>query len=271
MLQEVDSHPYNEPTGHDGTGPHPSYKIIVAEDHELARYGLCLALEEKCGMKIVAEAEHGQQVLDWINDKNPELVMPEVILMDIGMPVMDGISATKELKAKHPQAKVIMLTSHKDQEEIFAALAAGADAYCLKDIKIERLCTVIDMVMEGAVYLDPAIAKIIMSALPGATEDLTNENAKVKNTEQTQNAEAKASQGHVTQPNQRKRYNTDLTERELEVLGLIVDGKSNKEIAVALEVTVHTAKAHVCNIIQKLAVDDRTQVAVKALKEGLLE
>jgi DNA-binding NarL/FixJ family response regulator len=256
MLQEVDSHPFNEPAGHDGTGVHPSYRIMVAEDHELARYGLCLALEEKCGMQIVAEAEQGQQALDLIAEKNPE-----VVLMDIGMPVMDGISATKELKQKYPQVKVVMLTSHKDQEEIFAAIAAGADAYCLKDVKIERLCTVIEMVMEGAVYMDPAIAKIIMSALPGSASENSEKNL----------APSKPTESVEGQPHPRKRYNTDLTERELEVLGLIVDGKSNKEIAVALEVTVHTAKAHVCNIIQKLAVDDRTQVAVKALKEGLLQ
>jgi DNA-binding NarL/FixJ family response regulator len=255
MFQEVDSHPYHDPAGNSGASPHPSYKILVAEDHELARYGLCLALEEKCGLQIVAEAEHGQQALDLIAEKNPD-----VVLMDIGMPVMDGITATKALKIKYPDVKVIMLTSHKDQEEIFAALAAGADAYCLKDIKIERLGTVIELVMEGAVYLDPAIAKTIMSALPGASDE---------NREKVAD-HAQPLPGGETHVHHRKRYNTDLTERELEVLGLIVDGKSNKEIAVALDVTVHTAKAHVCNIIQKLAVDDRTQVAVKALKEGLL-
>lgn len=220
--------------------------LMVVEDHELARYGLCMALEDKCGLKTLLEAEDGQQAVRMAQEKNPQ-----VILMDIGLPVLDGISATKEIKRLAPDIKVIMLTSHKDEEEIFAALAAGADAYCLKDIKIERLSQVIEMVLDGALFIDPTIAKTILKALPGAPN--------------THDANEQGSQP------QRRRYNTDLTDREMEVLQLIVGGKSNKEIALALEVTVHTAKAHVCNIIQKLAVDDRTQVAVKALQEGLLE
>jgi DNA-binding NarL/FixJ family response regulator len=139
-----------------------------------------------------------------------------------------------------------MLTSHKDEEEVYAALAAGADAYCMKDIKIDRLCQVLEMVMDGVLWIDPAIARIVLQAVPGV---VTNDDKPFS---------------------QRKRYNTELTEREVEVLKLIVAGKSNKEIAQILGVTTHTAKAHVCNIIQKLAVDDRTQVAVKALQDGLV-
>ena len=127
-----------------------------------------------------------------------------------------------------------------------AALSAGADAYCLKDIKVQRLCQVINVIDDGALWLDPAVASVILKAVNAS-----------KNTDPSQ------------EPPKRKQYNTDLTEREREVLELIVAGKSNKQIATDLGVTIHTAKAHVANIIQKLAVDDRTQVAVKAVREGI--
>jgi DNA-binding NarL/FixJ family response regulator len=220
--------------------------ILVAEDHELTRYGLCMALEGKGRFHNVAEAEDGQQAVDKVRQTPPDL-----ILMDIGMPVMDGIAATRQIKEQFPNVKILMLTSHKDEEEVYAALAAGADAYCMKDIKIDRLLQVIDMVMEGALWMDPAVARLVLKALPGN--------------------DAGGGPGSATQTATRKRYNTELTEREMEVLHLIVAGKSNKEIAHQLDVTIHTAKAHVCNIIQKLSVDDRTQVAVKALQEGLLD
>lgn len=220
-------------------------RLIIAEDHELARYGLSMALEEKQLFDIVGEAENGQQAVEMATAQKPD-----IILMDVGMPIMDGINATQKIKEVLPETKIVMLTSHKEEEEIIAALSAGADAYCMKDIKIDRLCQVLETVMEGAVWLDPAIARIVMQALPGSGSD---------------------AQGAAKAATTRKPYNTELTEREREVLALIVNGKSNKEIAQALQVSAHTAKAHVCNIIQKLAVDDRTQAAVKALKEGLLE
>lgn len=228
-------------------------KVLIAEDHELVRYGLVMALEESAGVKVVGEAENGRDALRLADD-----LQPDIILMDIGMPVMDGITATTLIKRKYPQVKIVMLTSHKDEEEVFASLAAGADAYCMKDVKVERLCQILAMVREGAVWLDPAIASLVLSSIPAARQASMAE----ARTPQPVGGPAGPSAGA------RKRYNADLTEREIEVLQLIVQGKSNKEIAQALEVTTHTAKAHVGNIIQKLAVDDRTQAAVKAIKEG---
>lgn len=224
------------------TAKQPSIKILIAEDHELARYGLVLALEEKEHFSIVGEAENGDQAVRLALEHTPDIV-----LMDIGMPVMDGIAATQKIKAQLTETRILMLTSRKEEEEVYASLSAGADAYCMKDIKIDRLCQVIEMVMDGTLWIDPAIARLVLQAMPG---------------------NAPAVPEKPTAP--RKQYNMDLTDREKEVLKLIVDGKSNKEIAQTLEVTTHTAKAHVCNIIQKLAVDDRTQVAVKALREGLV-
>lgn len=227
-----------------------SHKILLVEDYELVRQGLVFALKEQ-GYILVGEAENGQEAVD-----KTDSLSPEIILMDIGMPIKDGITATQEIKQKHPDIKIIMLTSHQTPDEVYASLSAGADAYCMKDIKMDRLCQVIEMVIEGALWLDPAIARLIQKALPKAgTSTLSQEGQpeEIDNTKQ-----------------KRIRYNAELTDREHEVLQLIVDGKSNKQIASELNFTIHTAKAHVANIIQKLAVDDRTQVAVKALKEGML-
>lgn len=220
-------------------------RILIVEDHELARFGLSMALSEREHITVVGEAVDGKQGVEMTLAESPDIV-----LMDIGMPVMNGIEATREIKTKLPEAKVVMLTSMNSQDEVLASLAAGADAYCMKEIKIDRLLQVLEMVMEGAIWLDPAIAKLVMQSLPGSGGSDPADTANEKQT--------------------KRRYNTELTERELEVLKLIVAGKSNKEIAQALGVSNHTAKAHVANIIQKLAVDDRTQVAVKALKEQLV-
>lgn len=230
------STPPNTPASQNG-----SIRILIVEDHELARRGLTAMLEENNTLDIVGEAENGEEAVSLALEKHPDIV-----LMDIGMPVMDGITATQKIKEQSATIKVVMLTSHQEGEEVYAALAAGADAYCMKDIKIERLCQVIEMVQEGAIWLDPAIAKMVMQALP------------IKLSERGKQAPT------------RQRYNALLTEREVEVLRLIVAGKNNKEIAEELTITIHTAKAHVCNIIQKLAVDDRTQAAVKALRDGYL-
>jgi DNA-binding NarL/FixJ family response regulator len=232
----------------------PTAQILIVEDHELARFGLSMALAEKDGLEIVGEAENGQQGVELALAKKPDL-----ILMDIGMPVMDGITATLKIKEALPDIKVLMLTSIQNHEEVLASMAAGADAYCMKDIKMDRLYQVIQMVLDGAIWLDPAIARTVMQTLP-AGAGMASESP----------AEATAGEGGIKKPHGRVRYNAELTERELEVLKCIVDGKSNKEIALILQVSAHTAKAHVASIIQKLSVDDRTQVAVKALREGLV-
>jgi DNA-binding NarL/FixJ family response regulator len=218
-------------------------KILIAEDHELSRMGLSISLQKKTNFQIVAEAESGDLAVKLATQHKPN-----VILMDIGMPIMDGIEATQQIKKAHPEIKIIMLTSHSEGEGVYASLAAGADAYCLKEIKLERLIQVIEMVNEGAVWLDPAIAQTVLKALPLNLPERLKTGGQPKS-----------------------QYSVDLTEREMEVLEQIVEGKSNKEIASLLFITIHTVKAHVCNIINKLAVDDRTQAAVKALRDGLIK
>jgi DNA-binding NarL/FixJ family response regulator len=227
-----------------------TFRVMIAEDYELIRQGLSYTLNEQEGISVIAEAENGQQAIDKVAQ-----LRPDIVLMDIGMPILDGIKATQHIKRQYPDVKVIMLTSHNQPEEVYAALTAGADAYCMKDIKTERLCQVIQVIQEGALWLDPTIASIILQALPAPGQE----------------GRPGGSGSEYDGESSRKKYNVDLTAREKEVLKLIVEGKSNKEIAATLEVTMHTAKAHVTNIIQKLAVDDRTQVAIKALKEGLVD
>jgi DNA-binding NarL/FixJ family response regulator len=220
-------------------------RILIAEDHELTRNGLIYSFKELSDFEIVGDAQNGEAALSMV-----DRLHPNVVLMDIGLPVMDGIEVTQRLKAKYPEIRVIMLTSRQQENEVLAALAAGADAYCLKDIATERLIQVIQMVGEGAFWLDPSIARSVLNIIrPRLPHTKTGEFPRHGGTQYR---------------------GSDLTDREMEVLSLLVEGKNNKEISERLEITVNTVKAHVASIIQKMAVDDRTQAALKALREGLL-
>lgn len=159
---------------------------------------------------------------------------------------MNGIEATVKVKEINPKTKVIALTSHDREEEVLAALSSGATAYCLKDIDPTKLADVVRDVAKGVCWLDPEVAQIALNSFP-----------KVESTRLLSNS--MAPEGRVP-----------LTEREFEVLKHLVMGKSNTEIAKELIVSVHTAKAHVCSILQKMCVSDRVQAAVKAVKEGLV-
>lgn len=216
-------------------------KIMMVEDHKLMRVGLKSLFEEFPEIEIIAEAQTGKDAVE-----KARLYKPDVILMDIGLPDISGIVATKKILEHNPEQKIIMLTSHCAEQEVFNALAAGANAYALKDINTELLVMVIKSVKEGAIWLDPKVVPI-----------LRNKSGHIIPQKTTSRASFKA-------------QHSNLTEREYEVLKLVVDGKSNNEIAENLTISEHTAKAHVCNIIQKLVVDDRTQAAVKAIKEGLV-
>ncbi len=213
-------------------------KILMVEDHKLLRVGLKSIFEDFEDLEIVGEAENGIEAV-----KLAKELKPDVILMDIGLPELDGISATKKIKEFDSNVKIIMLTSHCDESEVNKAIEAGANAYALKDIKTEYLIMVLRSVKDGAVWFDSNIAHLVRKSNMGSK---TSSRANFKAT------------------------HANLTEREYEVLKLIVDGKSNQEIASILKISEHTAKAHVCSIIQKMLVDDRTQVAVKAIKENLI-
>jgi len=216
--------------------------ILIVEDHTLTRFGLKTALESLEQVSNIYEAEDGETGVELAKE-----FRPDVVLMDLVLPGINGIEATKAIKQFDSSIKIIILTSHNNESEVWAALGAGANAYSLKDIEPDRLVHVIESVYDGAAWFDPVIAETVLKTIsshkvPSMAED-----------------SSAYGEGKI-----------QLTDREMEVLKLIVDGYSNAEISEKLFVSIHTAKAHVCNILQKLSVDDRTQAAIKALKDGLV-
>lgn len=219
-----------------------SIRIILVEDQKLMRIGLRSLFDEYPEMEIVAEAETGKDAVE-----KTRLLKPDIVLMDIGLPDITGIEATKHiLEESKFGVKVIMLTSHITDTEVNDSLKAGANGYVIKDINTEFLMTIIKTVKLGAMWLDPQVVPFIKDKNSGIIPSRQLSRAGFRET------------------------HSNLTQREYEVLKLVVDGQTNNEIAKTLTISEHTAKAHVCNIIQKLVVDDRTQAAVKALKEGLV-
>ena len=211
--------------------------ILIIEDHELTRFGLKTAFEACEYVGDVYEAESAETALSILKDKHADLV-----IMDLGLPGMNGIEATEIIKQTYPETKVVVLTSHNDSTEVLNSLKAGANAYCSKEINPSRLITVVQSVLDGASWFDPSIAHVVLEAA------------------------SKSQQTSTIMPE--KDYG--LTSRETQILKLITEGYSNNEIASQLFVSINTTKAHVASILQKLEVDDRLQAALKALKERLV-
>ncbi len=216
-------------------------RVLIVEDHQMTLVGLKMLLEKNQSVDVVGEASNGIEAVQLAAS-----AQPEVILMDIGLPEMDGIEATQKIKAAQPGVRIIMLTSKDNEGDVFASLSAGADAYCMKGISIDALTAAIEAVKEGTAWLDPGVARMVLGRFQGTSPSQ----------EQTAPQEAANLE------------DCPLTARELEVLKLIVDGLSNPEIAETLTITKATAKAHVHSILQKLCVDDRTQAAVLAMRQG---
>lgn len=213
--------------------------ILIVEDHELTRFGLKTTFEGVDYVEAIFEAESAEKALE-IFDAN-EI---DVIIMDLGLPGMNGIEATQKIRSRKKDVKVIMLTSHNDEKEVISSLKAGANAYCSKEINPQRLITVVQSVADGAAWFDPSIAHIVLKA---------SCQAQVQDDNSADNA---------------KKY--DLTARESQILKLMTEGYSNMEIAQILVISINTTKAHVANILQKLEVDDRLQAALKALKNKIV-
>ena len=211
--------------------------ILIVEDHELTRFGLKTAFEVCDFVKNIYEAESAESAIEIVNQN-----LVDLIIMDLGLPGMNGIEATQVIKDLNSDIKIVILTSHNDEQEVLNTLKAGANAYCSKEINPQRLIQVIQSVLDGAAWFDPAISHIVLQA---ATK---------------------------SQPNNTQKPDKDygLTSRETQILKLITEGYSNNEIANELFVSINTTKAHVASILQKLEVDDRLQAALKALKERLV-
>ncbi len=215
--------------------------VLLVEDQKLIRVGLKSLFEGQDDIVVSLEAQSAKEAIEKFR-----LNKPDIILMDIGLPDMSGIEAAKKIMEIDNKAKIIILTSHLSEQEIMDALHAGACAYVMKDISTDILKMIIKSVKDGAMWLDPQVVPILREKNCGVIPPRQMSRAMFKE------------------------QHANLTQREYEVLKLVVDGLSNNEIAQELTISEHTAKAHVCNIIQKLVVDDRTQAAVKALKEGLV-
>lgn len=240
-------------------------RIVLVEDHNLTRVGLRAIFQRCDGVEVVGEAANGLEGLKLV-----ETAKPDVAVVDIGLPLIDGIELTRRFKRSLAEAepidpsvsKVMMLTLQDSEDAVLAAFAAGADSYCLKDSSADRLLEALQSTYNGNNWIDPTIARIILQhnqqiqqTQPVAAGQVNGDKTVAITIDDT------CSQLMEAYP---------LTERELEILGLIVEGCSNATIANRLYITVGTVKTHVRNILNKLCVDDRTQAAVRALRSGLI-
>lgn len=235
-------------------------RVALIEDHDLTRVGIRTALQQRQEIEVVGEAANAGEGLKLLQTSHPDIA-----IVDIGLPDKDGIELTRQIKASQDNeddsnTKVLILTLRDNKEAVLAAFAAGADSYCMKDISFDNLLEALRVTYGGNSWIDPAIARIVLQQakeIPEAAEVVTADSKTVA----INAADAEYDQMIAAYP---------LTERELEVLQLIVEGCSNAVIAEKLYITVGTVKTHVRNILNKLCADDRTQAAVRALRSGLV-
>lgn len=207
--------------------------LLIVDDHALVRQGVRAFLETQPDLAVIGEADSGAAAAQFVAEH-----APDVVLMDLIMPGMDGVETTRQVKLRSPRSQVIVLTSYHDDEHIFPALRAGALSYLLKDVGPEELADAVRKAARGEAVMHPRVAARVIQELHGAAHDPANPF-------------------------------TDLSEREVEVLRLIADGLSNAAIAERLVISEKTVKSHVSNILSKLHVADRTQAAVFAWREGI--
>lgn len=224
--------------------PKMPVRVLVVDDQRLMRDGLASLLGIQDEIDVVGDAANGEEAI-----AQALALTPDVILMDVRMPVMDGVTATAQIRQKQPACQVIMLTTFDDEEYIVKALTAGASGYLLKNIPVADLAQAIHLVQRGIYQLEPSIVNKLMGALvaPGRI--------------------APSSSQAEPRPNLAA---TDLSEREQEVLRLIARGATNREIANHLIISEGTVKNHVSNILSRLGLRDRTQAAIYARDVGLL-
>ncbi|MBE7095239.1 MULTISPECIES: response regulator [Bacillus cereus group] len=206
-------------------------KLLLVEDHHIVRRGLVFFLKTREEFEIVGEAENGEEALTFVRTERPD-----VVLMDLSMPKMDGIEATKRIKQYDETIKILILSSFSEQDYVLPALEAGADGYQLKEVQPEQLVASIIAVHEGNANFHPKVTPALL--------------------------------GRSAAKKEKENPFSMLTKREQEVLREIAKGRSNKEIAAELHITEQTVKTHVSNVLAKLEVDDRTQAALYAVKHG---
>lgn len=213
--------------------------VLLVDDQSLFREGLSTILSVQDDIDVVGEAENGEAALTAVAQ-----LKPQVVLMDVRMPVLDGVAATRKIHATYPQTRVILLTTFDDDEYVFEGLRAGAAGYLLKDVPSQKLIEAIHTTAKGDTFLQPSVAAKVVAEFTRIAEPPT-----------------KPSQDALVEP---------LSDRELEILALVANGATNKEIAAQLFIAEGTAKNHLTNILGKLEVRDRTQAALKARELGLV-
>jgi len=209
-------------------------RVFLVDDHTVVRRGMRAFLDMLPDIEVIGEAADGQAALDELAVLEKADDLPDVVLMDLLMPRLDGVAATSAIKQRHPEVQVVALTSFSEAERVHAALEAGAAGYLLKDAEADELAAAIRAARRGEVHLDPVVARKLTQLLVAPEHTATA-----------------------------------LTAREREVLVLVADGKSNREIADALVISERTARTHVSNVLTKLGLASRTQAALWAIREGL--
>jgi DNA-binding NarL/FixJ family response regulator len=210
-------------------------RVLIVEDHAVTRLGIKMFLESSADIQVVGEASTGVDAIELAGK-----LQPDIVLMDVQMPGMDGVEAARKIAGSTTGSRIVMMTSSRDERDVFASLTAGASGYCTKDISDDRLLFAIRTVHAGDVWLDSAIASKVLGTLPRQSTSALD-------------------------------TDYQLSDRELEVLGLIVDGLSNLEISKRLFISADTVKSHIKHVLDKLSVTDRTQAAVKALRENIVK
>lgn len=215
-------------------------RVLLVDDQALFCEGLRTLLDLQPDIEVVGEANNGREAIECV-----ARAAPDVVLMDMQMPVLDGVAATRDIRAHHPNTQVIVLTTFDDDEYVFEALRAGAVGYLLKDVASDRLAEAIRCAARGESFLQPSVAAKVVAEFTRLAD--------------APHARARANQALVE----------PLSDRELEILRLVATGASNKEIAATLVIAEGTVKNHVTNILGKLGVRDRTQAALKVKELGL--
>ena len=218
--------------------PGGAIRVLVVDDHAVVRRGLLAFLDSEPDLEVVGEAEGGAQALELLARLASEGRRPHVVVMDLQMEPLDGIESTRQIRSRHSEVEVVALTSFGEEERVHAALEAGASGYLLKDSDADEVSAAIRAAHRGELPLDPAIARDLTSSLRAES---------------------------------REGPDAELTARELEILRLLGAGKSNKEIAAELQISERTARTHVSNILGKLDLTSRTQAALWAVRQGLVE